>query len=497
MKVMRMNNYLSRLSLIFIFALILSACSGNPMLAVKALAAQPHFGADAPPLAPLEQRAPGFKQVFADVAEQVIPVVVSIRSAKVVQVPNFNPFDFFFGGPGDQQVPEQGQREQRQEGIGSGVIVSSDGYILTNNHVVEGADDLTVTLSDNREFTAKIIGTDPPSDIAVIKLDGAKNLRVAHLGDSDKLRIGELVMAIGSPYGLPETVTMGIVSASGRSTGGNINAYENFIQTDAAINPGNSGGALVNLDGSVVGINSAIFSRSGGNQGIGFAIPINMARQIMDALISEGRVSRGYLGVNIQDVDSDMADQLGVKPNSGVVVTGVREGTPAEKAGLKEYDVITAVDGAKVTSTTELRNKVAMIKPGTKTNFTVQREGKDMNFSVVLAELDENLLAGAPSSEKKVDKTGLTLQNLTPEVRRQAGLDDSQKGVIIVGVDPSSTAAASRLRQGDIILEANRKEVNSVAEFNRAISGVSGDTVLLRIERGGGTFFATLKLSGK
>ena len=253
--------------LLFILAL-LSSCN----FSTNSLSATPQFGASAPPLPPVEVRAPQFNQVYADVAEKLLPVVVSIHSAKIVQVQEFDPFEWFFG-PGRSNPHQQKntpQTERRAEGVGSGIIVSSDGYILTNNHVVEGADDLTVTLFDDREFSAEIVGTDPPTDIALIKLKDASNLPVAYLGNSDKTRIGEIVLAIGSPYSLSETVTQGIVSALGRTTPGELNQYENFIQTDAAINPGNSGGPLVDMDGEVIGINSAIYSRSGGNQGIGF-----------------------------------------------------------------------------------------------------------------------------------------------------------------------------------------------------------------------------------
>ncbi|HUU28530.1 MAG TPA: DegQ family serine endoprotease [archaeon] len=497
MNISAFTKKISRLSLILSILLGLSACSETPVIAVKKLAAQSRFGAESPPLAPLETRAPQFKQVFADVAEKVIPMVVSITSTKVVQVPNFDPFDWFFGSPRGNQPPNRGYQERRTEGVGSGVIVSKDGYILTNNHVVEGADDLTVSLSDKREFQAKIVGTDPPSDIAVIKLVDAKDLPVAYLGDSEKLRIGEWVMAIGSPYKLSETVTLGIVSALGRETGVGISQYENFIQTDAAINPGNSGGALVNLDGAVVGINAVIFSQTGGSQGIGFAIPINMAKQVMDLLITEGRVSRGWLGVYIQDIDSDIAKELNVKPGIGVLIPDVQKDTPAEKAGIKPYDIITRVNGEPVKNRTDLQNKVAMIKPGTEAEFTVLREGKEMKFKVVLGERPEQPQLAGRSSQSTKEKTGLVLENLTPQIRQQNDLDENQKGVIIVEVDPTSNAARARLQEGDIILEADRKEVNSVADFNRIVSQVKGDIVLLRIyrtERGGAKFFVPLRL---
>ncbi|MEA1996483.1 MAG: DegQ family serine endoprotease [Gemmatimonadota bacterium] len=496
MKIALFSEKLSRLGIILVFIIGLSACGTAPVISVSKLSADSsRFGAEKPPLSPLATRAPQFRQVFADVAEQVIPVVVSIRSAKVVQVRNFDPFDWFFGQPGEGQPrPNRQPRKQRTEGIGSGVIVSADGYILTNNHVVEEAEDLTVTLSDKREFSATIVGTDPPSDLAVIKLEDASDLPVAHLGDSEKLRIGELVMAIGSPYGLQETVTMGIVSARGRNTPGGFNRYENFIQTDASINPGNSGGALVDLDGSVVGINTMIYSRTGGSQGIGFAIPINMAKHVMEALVSEGRVSRGWLGVSIRDIDGDLAKAFKVEPNSGVLIDDVIEGTPAERAGIESGDIVTHINGKPVKTSTELRDRVAMIKPGTKAGFKILRDGKKMTFNIVLEERDDQqVTAGVPSDATK-DKTGLTLQNITPDVRNQFGLDENRKGALIVDVDQSSPAARSRLREGDIIIEANRKKVDSVSDFNRIISGFKDDTILLRVQRAERTFFAPLRL---
>jgi len=486
----------SRFTVILFMAFLLGTitCDKVPLLNQE-LSAQSEIGAKAPPIEPLEVRMPQFGRIFADVAEKVIPSVVSIRSEKVVQVPYFDPFDWFFGYPWENQQ-RQGPRyrEHRQEGIGSGVIVSEEGYIMTNNHVVEGADDLTVKLSDGREFPAIIVGTDPPSDLAVIKIKEAKDLPVAFLGQSEDLRVGEMVIAIGSPFGLSETVTLGIVSAKGRSTGGSINQYENFIQTDAAINPGNSGGALVNLDGEVVGINTAIYSRSGGYQGIGFAIPIDMAKRITDDLISEGYVSRGWLGVGIQDITADLARSLDVEPGSGVLISEVFENTPAEKAGIQPTDIVVEMNGEAVTSTTELRNKVAMIKPGTEVRLKVLRNGKEKNIKIVLDERpDEQGLAGGRSESLK-EKTGLTLQNLTPPLMRQYDIKETQKGVFVMDVEPGSTADRARIRPGDIILEVDRKEVNSVSEFNKIISRTSKDTVLIRALRRGLIFFAPLSL---
>ena len=503
MKVNRIGNRFSRLIFAFVLIVGLAASGDAPMLAVKNLSARlSEIGAPSPPLAPIESRAPQFNQVFAEVAEKVVPTVVSIHSAKVEQV-QFDPFDWFFGNPWDEQNPNQNprqaprQQERRIEGVGSGVIVSSDGYILTNNHVVEGSDDLTVTLSDNRELSAKIVGTDPPTDIAVIKVEGASNLPVAHLGDSDKLRIGEMVLAIGSPFQLSETVTMGIISALGRNRT-YINDYENFIQTDAAINPGNSGGPLVDMNGSVVGINSAIYSRVGANNGVGFAIPINMAKEIIDVLLTEGHVSRGYLGVGINDIDTDVASSLKVDANSGALVVSVQDGTPAQKAGLTPYDIITHVNGERVKSSQELRNKVAMIKPGNKASFTVLRDGKEKSYTLTLADRDNYVNRegdnSSPEGESNSEKTGLTLHNITPDFAQRYNLDENISGVLILAVNPTGPGARARLREGDVILEANRQKVESVAEFNRIVATADTDTILLRVQRSGNAFLAALKL---
>jgi len=488
-------NRLLRLAAGTMVLLAISACGDSP----STLAAQSRIGAQKPPLPPVETRMPQFHQVFAEVAEEVIPVVVSIRSTKIVEVPQFDPFEWFFGTPrgrerGGRDPRSMPPRQQRVEGIGSGVIVSRDGYILTNSHVVAEMDDLVVTLSDKKEYSAKVVGIDRPSDIAVIKLDNAINLPVAYLGDSDKLRVGEMVVAVGSPYGLPETVTSGIVSARGRATGGAINEYENFIQTDAAINPGNSGGALVNLNGAVVGINTAIISRSRGNQGIGFAIPINMAKQIMNILINEGKVSRGWLGISIKNIEGDLAEALEIEPRSGVLVDFVFEDTPAEKAGIEAGDVIIEVEGDAVTNTAELMNKVAMIKPGTEATFRILRNGRKKTFEIVLDERPDQVSLDRGGSEATKDKTGLAVENLTSRNRREYQLDDSIEGVLVIEVDATGPAARARLEPGDVILEVDRKPVTSVSEFNRAIKAVTDGNALLLVYRQGRSFFSAIRI---
>ncbi|MBL8028387.1 MAG: Do family serine endopeptidase, partial [Fibrobacteres bacterium] len=360
-------------------------------------------------------------QAFINVAKAVSPCVVSVSSAKILKAPaqQFygSPFDFFFGPgmPPQQGQPQQKEREYRQEGLGSGVIVSADGYILTNNHVVEGADEITITIEDGKDVEAEIVGTDRESDIAVLKLkEKVSKLTVAAIGNSDALEIGEWVLAIGNPFSkkLSHTVTAGIVSAKGRSTG--INIYENFIQTDASINPGNSGGALVNLAGEVIGINTAIMSTSGGNVGIGFAIPMNMAKKIMEDLVYKGKVSRGWLGIEMQDVDKNLSEALGMKDNNGVLVKSVLEKTPAEKGGMKSGDVIIAINDEKVTSPEQLKNMIGNLLPETKLSIKVLRDKKEKKLDVVLAErAPGGTGAVETSTETEDDLIGLSVSEIT------------------------------------------------------------------------------------
>ncbi|MBN2036588.1 MAG: DegQ family serine endoprotease [Chitinispirillaceae bacterium] len=475
------------------------------------------FGAQNKPTIKIPPGMEGFSTIIADVAEKVVPTVVSVIPTKIDTVlfssnPFYqffdSPFDDFFGFPQPRQrgaPPPVQKREYRQQGLGSGVIVSKDGYILTNFHVVAGANEIEVKTSDNRSFQATVIGSDSLSDVAVIKIkEKVKDLPVAYLGDSDKLRPGDWSIAIGNPFSLTSSVTLGIISALNRSTGSR-DMYQNFIQTDAAINPGNSGGALVNIRGELIGINTMIYTRSGGYMGIGFAIPINMARGIMEDLIYEGKVSRGWLGVMIQDLDPATRDALGLSAKTkGVLIGDVFKGQPAEKAGIKRGDIIIAVDGKPVAGTNGLRNAIAAIHPGKKVPIEVLRDGKKMTKFVKLAGRDEKAVASGssgkggeekPAAADMLKKLGITVRTLTGKESEERGIDASVRGVIIEEVGPSSPAAYEGLQKDDVILEVNRRAVPSVKEFKKAVKGLkSGDSVLLLLLREGNTFFKAFKL---
>jgi len=433
-------------------------------------------------------------KAFAAVVKKAVPAVVFVRVEKTVESRGTaspfqfqEPFDFFndpfferFFGP-HFQPRRRMPRKFRQRGQGSGFIISKDGYILINNHVVGDADLIKVKLSDGREFKAKVIGTDPQSDVAVIKID-ATNLPVLRLGDSDKLEVGEWVIAIGNPFGLSQTVTVGVVSAKGRSRIG-INDYEDFIQTDAAINPGNSGGPLVNIHGEAVGMNTAIFSRSGGYMGIGFAIPINMAKAIKDQLLKKGKVTRGWLGVVIQDIDEELAKSFGLEKTEGVLIAEVSEGSPAEKAGLKQGDIILRLNGKKVDDLGELRNKIALTAPGTKVKLEVLRENKRRTIQVTIGEQPAGKAIGMAQHEI-LGKIGLVVQDLTEELAKQFGYRESQ-GVLVAEVEPGSPAARVGIRPGHLIEEVNRKRVHNMDEFVRALAqSKKTKSVLFRVRDG-------------
>ena len=367
---------------------------------------------------------------------------------------------------------------------------------MTNNHVVEGATDIKVALSDRRELSAKLIGGDPQTDIAVVKVE-AKDLPVLPLGDSAKAEVGDIVLALGNPFGIGQTVTMGIIGATGRS-GLNIEQYEDFIQTDAAINPGNSGGALINARGELIGINTAILSGSGGNQGVGFAVPINMARNVMDQIIKTGKVTRGYMGAGIQEVTPDLAQGLGLKDSRGVVLTQVEPNGPAAKAGLKAGDVVTAIDGKPVATSNELRLRVSGTAPGTTVKLRTLREtGAIEEIPVTLAQLPTERGAGG-AGESAPGKSGgalegVALENLTPQLSRQLGIPSNVTGVIVAEVDPASPAAEAGLRRGDVIQRVNRKPIRTAEDVASIVRQGGAQPVLLLINRGGNTAFIVVQ----
>jgi serine protease Do len=433
-------------------------------------------------------------KAFASIAEKDSPAVVSIKANQAItqtysrESPFGNsPFDDdffeqFFGRQFRHQQPQQQQRQPQQRKIirpiqGSGFIVSQDGYILTNNHVVEDAEKITVTLLDGRELQAKLIGTDPSTEVAVIKID-ANNLHALEMANSDTLEVGEWVIAIGNPFGLSHTVTAGIVSAKGRS-GLGLSTYEDFIQTDAAINPGNSGGPLVDLDGKVVGINTAIVGSSG-NIGIGMAIPINMAKSVYDQLVEKGKVTRGFLGVTIQDLTPELAESFKLKDVKGVIVPDVSPNSAAAKAGLKAGDIVTAFDGQPTEKAADFQRRVGMKKPGSEVELTVLRDGKKHTLTAKLEERPSEKQIAAGVKGQTAEKLGLIVQNLTDNLAKQFGFV-GQKGVLVTDIEPDSPAANAGIQPGSLIQQVNRKPVETVEEFRDAVdeSGKDGKVMLL------------------
>lgn len=421
----------------------------------------------------------------SDVIEKVLPSIVSVQSTRTARMEN--PMGFFFGAP---------PTERKQEGLGSGVVISSDGLIITNNHVVDGADALIVKTNDDREYEARLLGADAKSDLALLKVQG-EGIRLvpAQFGDSSKLRLGETVLAVGNPFGVGQTVTMGIVSAKGRADMGIVD-YEDFIQTDAAINPGNSGGALINARGELVGINTAILSRTGGYMGIGFAIPTNMAVPIVDALKENGRVTRGYLGASLQDLNRDLRDALGLKDGGGVLIADVVAGGPGSKAGLRSGDIVTHVAGRPVDSVGRLRNAVASAGAGKSVELSVLREQKKVRLSAVLGALptDEARMPEPKGHDKEPagDVDGVVLGELTPEVRAQLGVTKDTQGAVVVRVLPGSKIAQAQVRRGDILLEVNRKVVTSAEAAAAAYKATPGSKLLL-VMRGGQKRYVVVK----
>ncbi|MGE5217185.1 MAG: DegQ family serine endoprotease [Chloroflexota bacterium] len=429
---------------------------------------------------------------FATLAKRVGPSVVNVSTTQIRKTAQDSPFPFdsddpmsqfwqrFFGGrvPGGQQ---------RLNGLGSGFIIDPNGTILTNYHVVDGAQKISVTLSDGKTYDAKVIGKDQKTDIAVIKIDAGQNLPAVTLGDSDRLEVGEWVMAIGNPFGLDHTVTSGIVSAKGRQIGSG--PYDNFIQTDASINPGNSGGPLINLRGEVVGINTAIFSQSGGNIGIGFAIPANSVKELLPQLRDKGRVVRGYLGTTVQKITPEIADSLGLKQHNGALVANVVKGSPAERAGIKTGDIIIEFNRKEIKDSSDLPVIVARVTPGTTVQLKVLRDGKEVALPITVGEMKESEVV---ASGEEGD-LGLAVQPVTPEIAQSLGLNRVE-GIVVTAVNPGSAADEAGLRSGDVITQINRRPVKNMADYNREISrNEKGKAVLFLVQRGQSSMFLALK----
>jgi len=441
---------------------------------------------------------PASERGYSAVVTTVLPAVVNISSTKIIKQdvsqsrepegmdPVFRQFfgDDFFKHSG---VP----KEQREKSLGSGVIVSAEGYILTNNHVVDHAAEVMVALHDKREFKARVVGTDQRTDIAVLKIDGS-NLPFLTLADSSRVAVGDIVLAIGDPFGVGQTVTQGIVSATGRS-GLGIEQVEDFIQTDAPINPGNSGGALVDVEGRVIGINTAIIGNSGGSQGIGFAVPINLARNDMDQIIAHGKVEHAYLGILPQDVTPTLAKSFNTEAK-GALVGDVTPNSPASHSGLKAGDIILDVDGQAISDANQLRLKIGMMPPGTQVSLSVMRDGKPLTL---VAKVDEvpsgNREAPSEQDHSSSRLEGVTLDNITPEVAQEMNLSPNTQGVVVQEVNPESRAAEAGLQPGDVIQEVNHQQVKDMKDFDKAVSSAHEDrSVLLLVDRGGSTMFVTV-----
>jgi serine protease Do len=491
-----------------IVALVAGAFLGTGVLR---WADQKVFGAPAIPVKVAGEVDPvrlgAFANGFASVVQPALPAVVNISTTQEIKVrqnmPGFFSDPFFRQFFGNQGGPMQQPQTEREHSLGSGVIVNPDGYIITNNHVVANATDVEVFTRNQKKYKAKIIGRDPETDIAVLKID-ATNLPTMTFGDSSRLGVGDVVFAIGDPFGIGETATMGIVSATGRTLGGNIEHYEDFIQTDAAINPGNSGGAMIDLHGNLVGINTAIIpgegmDGQGGNLGIGFAIPINMARNVMNQLIEHGKVERGYLGIYVQAVTPEIAKQFNRSEGGGALVGQVESGGPAAKAGLKRGDIILQLNGKEVSDSEGLSTQIANTAPGTTVQLKVFRDGKTQDIPVTLGELHQNggtsASSSGPSQGSGSSKAleGVQVEALTPAIGQQLNLPASTSGVVVDSVDRSSLAAQAGLQRGDVIQEVNHKPVESMEQYRSALAGTGDSAVLLLVDRGGVTLYLVIQ----
>ncbi len=471
--------------------------AGLPFFAAGVLVASGYHGTQASFAGDIREGSPltpsaltAMPTSFAELADKLSPAVVNIKVTKIEQAANQgqqfqrDPFgDFFEGMP-------RGPEKYRTQGAGSGVIISKDGYILSNNHVVEGAKEVTVTLADQKEYEAEVVGRDPKTDLAVLKIKADLAFPTAKLGDSENLRVGDWVVAIGNPFGLNHTVTSGIVSAKGRVIGAG--PYDDFIQTDASINPGNSGGPLFNTRGEVVGINTAIIPQG---QGIGFAIPIDTAKPLIPQLVEHGEITRGYLGVNIQTITPDLAQALEIEETTGALVADVEADSPAAKSGIKNGDIIVTFDGKTIKDSRDLSTMVAGTPVGEKVPLTVLRNGDKLELSVTV----EKLSAGEPllgSSDAEKGRWGLHLHDLNPRIEEQFRLKADQ-GVAVVGIEPDSPAAEAGIRQGDVIVEVNRKRVASVDDVKKEIKQAKEkDRLLLLVQRDGGKFYVPLEQQG-
>lgn len=457
------------------------------LVATQSSQAGPNAESVLPALAPVARDAAASaipaSGTFAPVVKEAAPAVVSITAEKIVRASEQRmPFPF-----GPQQAP----RDRRSSGAGSGVIVAAEGFVVTNHHVIDGAEDVDVHLADGRSFEAEIVGSDAKTDVAVLRIDG-EDLPVLPFGNSDAVEVGDIALAIGNPFGIGQTVTMGIVGATGRG-GLGIEDYEDFIQTDAAINPGNSGGALINSRGELIGINTAILSRSGGNNGVGFAVPINMAHHISKQLLESGKVSRGYLGVGIQDGTPALAKALGAPDGvRGALVRGVEPGGPAAEAGLAQGDLITAVDGDSVADARELRLRVGAARPGETVHVDVIRDGETKQLAVDLAEFPGEDAPRRRAARDRELLNGVSVQELSPGIAEQLDVRPGTEGVVVSDVAPASAAFKAGLRRGDVVVEVNRAEVSNVTEFAGAVEQ-SGDTVLLLVLRQGNTVFVAVE----